>query len=318
MSAASPPDADAAKPQRSPRRLGYRLTCYALLPYLVVVGMFTFLQRKLIYIPDRSPALARDVGFVNGELREVNRVTDDGLTLHGWFIAAAGAGEAPAALADDDPHPLVLYFPGNAGHRGYRDKEIRQLRALGCHVLYFDYRGYAENPGQPTEADLARDARSAWDYAIETLGARPEQIMIWGESLGGGVATGLAYDLCGDGATPRGLILRCTFTSLVDAGAHHYPWLPVRWVLADRYPSIERIPHVTCPLLMIHGRQDRIIPFEHSERLYAAAPSQSHNGLPKRLVALPDAGHNDMMYVAADEIRAAVQLFLENIETTTP
>ena len=301
---------------RSRSRKWIRLAGCAFLPYFCVVGMFTLLQRKLIYLPDRNPAVAAEAGFVNGELREVTRVTSDGLTLHGWFVAASDVGKAPTTLADDDRHPLVIYFPGNAGHRRYREKEIRQLAALGCHVLFFDYRGYASNPGNPTEANLARDARGAWDYAIEELGARPEQIVVWGESLGGGVATRLAWELCSDQTRPRGLVLRCTFTSLVDAGAHHYPWLPVRLVLVDRYPSIERIPHVTCPLLVIHGRQDRIIPFDHGEKLFAAAPSAAHNGVPKRLVALPDAGHNDMMYVAADEIRDAVQQFLESVETT--
>jgi fermentation-respiration switch protein FrsA (DUF1100 family) len=314
MSAATPSEPAHADRGRS-RRVWYRLACYACLPYALVSGMFAFLQRTLIYIPDREPASARDAGFLNGEVREISRVTHDGLTVHGWLVRADDALESSPEAAVDDSRPLVLYFPGNAGHRGYRQKEIRQLTSLGCQVLYFDYRGYAENPGQPTEADLARDARGAWDYAVDTLGARPEQIIIWGESLGGGVATRLAHDLCTSGANPAGLILRCTFTSLVDAGVHHYPWLPVRWILVDRYPSIERIPHVTCPLLVIHGRQDEIVPFEHGAQLFAAAPQASQNGVAKQFLQLPLAGHNDMMYVAADDIRAALAEFLGNIET---
>ena len=314
MSAKSHPDAADLVVQRSRRRLWYRLACYTLLPYAVISGMLAYLQRTLIYLPDRSPAVASETGYPPEQLTEITRVTEDGLTLRGWFITADDSPPFSEKLPDDDPHPLVLYFPGNGGHRGYRLKEIRQLTSLDCHVLYFDYRGYAANPGKPTEADLARDARGVWSYAVNTLGARPEQIVVWGESLGGGVATGLAYELCGDGANPGGLILRCTFTSLADAGAYHYPWLPVRLVLLDRYPSIERIPHVTCPLLVMHGQQDRIVPFEHGEKLFHAAPSNSHCGVPKRFVALPDAGHNDMMYVAAEDIRSAVQQFLESVE----
>jgi fermentation-respiration switch protein FrsA (DUF1100 family) len=97
---------------------------------------------------------------------------------------------------------------------------------------------------------------------------------------------------------------------MTDAAAWHYPWLPVRWLLLDRYPSIERIPRVDCPLLVLHGRQDRIVPFEMGQSLYAAAPERSHNGVPKSFVALPGAGHNDVMYVAAEEVGEAVRRFL--------
>ncbi len=309
MSAESPAPSVVASSKSPRKRLYYRLACYAVVPYLFVIVMLAFFQRTLIYLPDRTPAIANEAGFFNGQLREVTRSTRDGLTLHGWFIAPDGM-DAVEKLPSDDPHPLVIYFPGNGGNRSYRLKEIRQLTSLGCHVLYFDYRGYAGNPGKPNEADISDDARGAWDYAVETLGARPEQIVIWGESLGGGVATGLAHQLCTQGTIPGGLILRCTFTSLADAGSYHYPWLPVRWVLIDRYPSLERIPSVTCPLLIVHGHQDQIVPFEQGKQLFDAAPGSSRNGVPKQFLELPDAGHNDMMYVAADEIGDAVAAFL--------
>jgi fermentation-respiration switch protein FrsA (DUF1100 family) len=310
MSVQSPFPPVSAASKSSRKRLYCRLASYAVVPYLFVIGMLASFQRTLIYLPDRSPAPAGEAGFVNGQLREVTLPTRDGLALDGWFIAAEGK-DAVEKLSPDDPRPLVIYFPGNGGNRSYRLKEIRQLTSLGCHVLYFDYRGYAGNPGKPAEADLADDAHATWDYAIDTLGARPEQIVLWGESLGGGVATRLAYDLCFNDVMPGGLILRCTFTSLTEAGSYHYPWLPVRWVLIDRYASIERIPSVTCPLLMIHGRQDRIIPFEQGQQLFDAAPATSWNGVPKQFLELPEAGHNDMMYVAADEIGEAVAAFLE-------
>lgn len=290
-----------------------RLAGLTLLPYLFVTGMLGFLQRSLIYLPAKGAVPVTEAGYPPQQLREIKRVTEDGITLHGWFVRADGADWSADALPPDDQCWIMLYFPGNGGHRGYRLKEIRQMTSLGCHVVYFDYRGYAENGGTPSEEDIARDARGTWDFATRQLGAAPDRIVLWGESLGGGVATRLAADLSREGRPPAGLVLRGTFTSLVDAAAYHYPWLPVRWLLLDRYPSLVRIGSVTCPLLMIHGRLDRIVPFEQGQRLFAAAPAVSGNGVPKRFVELPHAGHNDMMYVAADEIHSALRDFLQSL-----
>lgn len=311
MSAPNPPQLPLKQlpPRRWPRQVALGL----LLPYGFITGMLAFFQRSLIYLPTRGAVDIAESGLAETALRPVQRPTDDGLTLHGWLILADGTASYTPFLPADDHRPLILYFPGNGGHRGYRAKEIRQFTELGCHVLYFDYRGYAENAGTPGEADFARDAHGAWEFATGELGVPPERIVLWGESLGGGVATRLACELCAAGTSPRGLILRGTFTSLVDAAAYHYPWLPVRWVLVDRFPSIERIGNVTCPLLMIHGRQDTIVPFEQGERLFAAAPATSSNGVPKTFVALPQAGHNDIMYVAAGDVRAAVEQFLARL-----
>jgi fermentation-respiration switch protein FrsA (DUF1100 family) len=289
---------------------------WVLLPYVLVAAMFTLLQRKLIYLPLRESVSALETGLPAEQIRDVQVTTEDGLTLRGWLILADGALPAPTAhreaLASDE-RPLIIYFAGNGGHRAYRLPEIDQFINLGCHVLYFDYRGYADNPGSPTEADFARDARTVWQYATGELAVPPARIVLWGESLGGAVATRLAAEVCEAGDVPRGLMLRSTFTSLVEAGGWHYPWLPVRWVLIDRYPSIERIPRITCPLLVIHGRQDQIVPFEMGERLYAAAPAQSRNGVAKTFLELPEAGHNDVMYVAAGEVERALSAFLERL-----
>lgn len=274
--------------------------------------MLASFQRSLIYLPTRGTVEIAEAGFTEKQLRPVSRGTEDGLTLHGWLIPADGTDVA-GSIADDGK-PLILYFPGNGGHRGYRAREIRQFTGLGCHVLYFDYRGYAENAGRPTESDLALDARGAWRYATDELQVAPGRVVVWGESLGGGVATKLTAELCREGTPPRGLILRGTFTSLADAAAHHYPWLPVRWLLVDRFSSIEQIGQVTCPLLMIHGQLDTIVPIEQGRALFEAAPAKSSAGVPKRFVELPEAGHNDIMHVAAAEVGEAVEKLLENVE----
>jgi fermentation-respiration switch protein FrsA (DUF1100 family) len=296
--------------RRWPRQVAFGL----LVPYGFITAMLAYFQRSLIYLPTRGAVDVAEAGFDERQLLPVQRETEDGLTLHGWLILADGATSETAALPPGDERPLILFFPGNGGHRGYRAQEIHQFTELGCHVLYFDYRGYAENSGKPTENDLARDAEGVWNFAVDELQVPPARIIVWGESLGGGVATRLTSELCNAGTPPRGLMLRGTFTSLVDAASYHYPWLPVRWVLVDRFPSIERIAAVTCPLLIIHGQQDTIVPFEQGERLFAAAPAHSTSGVPKTFVALPQAGHNDIMYVAAHDVRTAVAQFLSRLK----
>jgi fermentation-respiration switch protein FrsA (DUF1100 family) len=180
-------------------------------------------------------------------------------------------------------------------------------------VFIFDYRGYGENAGSPTEEALSADAQSVWEYATDERKIAPDRFILYGESLGGGVAVRLASELSEAGTPPGALILRSTFTSLVDMGSHHYPWLPVRLVMVDRFPSAERIPAVTCPILQIHGARDTIIPIKFGRRLFETAPEASATGIPKRFVELPKADHNDVIFVAEPEMRQAVGEFLESV-----
>jgi uncharacterized protein len=153
----------------------------------------------------------------------------DGLTLYGWHVLPAGktaTGGDGRRRELQDGQPVVLYFSGNAANRAYRGLEFSLLADLGCHVLVYDYRGYGENPGSPSEAHLAADARSAWQYATGEQGIEPGRIILMGESLGGAVAVRLAAEQSQAGSAPGGLVLRAAFSSLVDAGATHYPWLP--------------------------------------------------------------------------------------------
>lgn len=281
---------------------------------IVSLLMLVLLQRHLIYQPTREPVVHAMAGATADRLTDVSIVTSDGVTLKGWHVAARTAGQSGgAAPADHAPRRLTIYFQGNAVHRGRRGKQFTMLSNLGSDVLIVDYRGYGESGGRPSEQGLALDACAIWKHAIEELGFTADQIVLFGESLGGGVATGLAAELCEQGVVPGGLILRATFASLVDTARHHYPWLPVSWLLIDRYPSIDRLPRINCPLLVLHGDQDQIIPFAHSERLYAAAPERSANGVPKMFVPLPGAGHNDILYVAAERVEGALTEFFARL-----
>jgi fermentation-respiration switch protein FrsA (DUF1100 family) len=194
--------------------------------------------------------------------------------------------------------------------------ECETFTQLGCHVFIFDYRGYGENPGSPSEERLAADARAAWKYTTETRGVAPPRVLLAGESLGGGVAVRLAAEVSAADTLPGGLILRSTFSSLIDAGAYHYPWVPVRWALIDRYPSTERIPGVRCPILQFHGTRDTVIPLALGRQLFSAAPATSATGVAKRFVELPNADHNDVLLVAEPEMRHAVQEFLDGLGPT--
>ena len=246
----------------------------ALLPVvgvvLLVLAVIWFSQRGLIYFPDgQSPAPA---AFGLPDAEPVTFDTEDGLTLAGWFLPARTGATG---------YTLII-FNGNAGHRGYRATLAAQLAARGLSVLLFDYRGYGGNPGLPSETGLARDARAALGYLGRRPGVDLTRIVFFGESLGAAVAVRLALEY-----PPAALILRSPFSSMTAIGSHHYPVLPVRWLLRDRYPSIDRIPKITSPLLVVAGDADRIVPPSDTQELFEAAPQ------PKRLVVIPGADHND-------------------------
>ena len=204
----------------------------------------------------------------------------------------------------------MLYFGGNAANRSYRTLEVEVLANAGADVLIFDYRGYGDNLGTPSEEGLSRDAWAVWRFATEAKKIEPRRIVLFGESLGGGVAIRLASELSQKKTPPAGLILRSTFSSLPDAGAYHFPWLPVRWLLIDRFPSEQRIRDVTCPLLQFHGRRDTILPLRLGRKLFDAAPQKSASGVAKKFVELANADHNDVMETSGAEIAKAVREFL--------
>jgi fermentation-respiration switch protein FrsA (DUF1100 family) len=246
----------------------------ALLPVvgvvLLVLAAIWFGQRGLIYFPDgQSPAPAA-FGLPDAEPQTFD--TEDGLTLGGWFLPARTAATGYS----------VIIFNGNGGHRGYRAGLAAQLAARGVSVFLFDYRGYAGNPGLPSETGLARDARAALAYLGRRPGVDLTRLVFFGESLGAAVAIQLALEF-----PPAALILRSPFSSMTAVGSHHYPVLPVRWLLRDRYPSIDRISRITSPLLIVAGDADRIVPLGDTQELFEAAPQ------PKRLVVIPGADHND-------------------------
>ena len=308
----SPPDPN------SLRRRGLRLVTITVISYLGFVLLLSLLQRKLMYVPTRAAELPVNLaGAGLGAGEDITYHTDDGLELHGWHLLPAGerlsTPEQFERSLTDNSHLVVLFFPGNGGNRRHRHIDFQILAKLPAHVIAFDYRGYGENPGQPSEAKFAADAHAAWRYVTETRKVSAARVILYGESLGGGVATRLTAELCLAQTPPAGLILCSTFSSMVDAAEYHYPWLPVSQVLKDRYPSETRIKDVTVPILMLHGQQDQVVPYTLGRRLFAAAPEKSASGIAKMWVDLPKADHNDILLTEETRYRAGLHKFVKTL-----
>lgn len=264
------------------------LVVLALVLSVVIVGLWLF-QRRLVYLPDRSSVPPPPDALPGAE--QVRFVTGDGLTLAAWFVPARGQHRV-----------TVLVFPGNAGNRADRAPLAHALSQHGMAVLLVDYRGYGGNPGRPSEPGLLADARAARRYLLESADVDPDGLVYYGESLGAAVALGLAVE-----DPPAALVLRSPFTTLAEVGGVHYPYLPLRWMLWDRYPAVDWVRQVDAPLLVVAGERDEIVPAEHSRRLFEAA------GEPKRYVEVPDARHNDRALLDGEILVDAVTDFVADV-----
>ncbi len=294
-----------------------RFLVLVLISVLVLLIMLAWFQRSLIYHPTKSDKLQAATSVLPQAVADVRVTSHDNLALHGW-LALAGARRSPDApdvaslLAQ--ARPLVIVFPGNGGHRAMREDLLHALGSLGADAMIFDHRGYGDNHGTPIEAQLARDAKAIWKYATEELGVPPCRIVLYGESLGGGVATRLAGDLCAEGIEPGGLILQSSFNSLVAAGHYHFPILPVGLLLIDRFESDRHITRVKCPILHLHGECDVVVPLPLGQKLFQAAPEKSSAGVEKQLVLLPNTNHNDVYGPDVALVMDAVQKFLAGVK----
>ena len=263
-------------------------TSVVALAALTLAALWTF-QRQLVYLPDREPLPA--AASVLPAASDVVLETEDGLELGAWYLPAGAAGA-----------PAVLVASGNGGSRELRAPLARALAARGLSVLLFDYRGYGGNPGSPTEQGLALDVRAARRFLVEVAGVPGDRLLYFGESLGAAVVTELATE-----HPPAGLVLRSPFEDLASVGSVHYPLLPVRALLRDRYPVAEQVAEVDVPTTVIYGTADTIVPPEQSRRV-AAAAAQLH-----RLVDIPGADHNDLVLVSGESVVRAVAELVDAI-----
>lgn len=249
------------------------------LALVAVMAIAWLAQRPLLYVaggqaPERAPA----------GIEEITLSTADGLTLAAWWVPA----QQPAAGA-------AIVLPGNAGTRADREPLGRLLVERGFGALLVDYRGYAGNPGRPTEAGLLRDALAAQDWLAQERGVRAEDTVYVGESLGAAVAAALAAE-----RPPAGLLLRSPFPSLAAAAAAAYglPWVPAV-LLRDRYAVAEQVASLDgVPVEVLAGEDDEVVPPQLSREVARAAGARAH--------VVDGAGHNDPRWLDGPELRASV------------
>jgi fermentation-respiration switch protein FrsA (DUF1100 family) len=252
----------------------------ALALYLTCVAVLVLQQRRFLYVPDnRRPDLA-SAGVPQARALTVH--TADGLDLLAWWTPP-----------DDEAQPVVLYLHGNGGHIGYRAARLARFNRLGWGALLLEYRGFGGNPGEPTEAGLFADARAGYD-ALLALGIPPRRILLWGESLGSGVAVQLATQV-----EAGAVLLESPYTSIAAIGQKKFPFVPVYWLLHDHFDLIGRIGTVQVPVLVMTGGQDKVVPPAMGRTVFAAANE------PKVFWLAPDAGHNDLVEAGAFDTVAA-------------
>jgi len=268
-------------------RFLFGLILAALALYAAIVMLFYLAQGSLLYPATREKVSAAQAGLSG--FADVSLTTEDGERLVGWYRPA------------EPGRATLLYFHGNGGSLLNRRDRAKLLTEDGRGLLIVSYRGYSGSTGRPSEAGLRTDARTAYDWLRERV--PPERIVLYGESLGSGVAVRLATE-----RETGGLILDAPFTSTADVAGHHYRFLPV-WLLRDQYRSVDRIHELKCPLLVIHGDRDGVIPIALGERLFATAPE------PKRFVKLAGVDHVSVLEQGGLE---PVRTFLAGVEGRSP
>ena len=268
-------------------RMGWNILISVTLAYAAVVALVFVFQARLVYYPGIGREVtvspqAYGLAFEPAEIR-----TSDGETLHGWWVPA------------DKARGTVLFLHGNAGNISHRLDYLLMFNRLGHSTFIVDYRGYGRSSGEPSEEGTYRDAEAAWDYLRQARSVRQQDLVIVGESLGGGVATWLAARV-----PPRALLLFSTFTSVNDLGSEIYWFLPVRLINRIRYDNLGNLERISAPIFVAHSRDDEIVPYAHGRRLFEAARE------PKEFLEMRGS-HNEGLVFARKEWMAQLGSFLE-------
>ena len=256
---------------------------------MLAVALF-FYQPNLLYFPDMpSREIEATPGDIGLDFQSLTLASRDDEQLDAWFIPA------------DHARGVLLFCHGNAGNISHRLESIRLFHELGLSVLIFDYRGYGQSSGKPTEKGTYRDADAAWHYLVTQRGIPAEHIILFGRSLGASIAADLATR-----QSAAGVILESAFTSVPDVAAQLYPWLPVRWLSRYQYDTRMKLADIHSPVLIVHSREDEIISYANGERMFEAANE------PKQFLQLRG-GHNDGFLVSGRDYIQGLDGFLATV-----
>jgi fermentation-respiration switch protein FrsA (DUF1100 family) len=254
--------------------------------YLVLVLLVFLGQSHLIYFPGIGREIVAEPDQVGLAYESIEIFTTDQQKLHGWLVPAA------------EDKGTVLFFHGNAGNISHRLDYLSMFYRLGYNTLIFDYRGYGQSSGKPSESGTYQDAMAAWHYLTEVKEIAPSSIILFGESLGGAVAAWLAAR-----EKPGMLILASVFTSVPDLATQIYPFLPIRQIARFEYNTLENLRSVSCPVFVAHSPQDEIVPFVHGQDLFQIAPE------PKEFLTL-QGGHNNGFIFMRKEWKMILGVFM--------
>jgi len=260
--------------------------------YVAFGLMLYLLQGSMVFLanlPGRAlDAVPSDIGL---EYEDVYLDTEDGERLHGWYVAAA------------ESRGVLLFFHGNAGNISHRLESIQIFNQLQLDVLIIDYRGYGQSSGKASEQGTYRDALAAWTHLLEQRGAAPDRIVIFGRSLGGAVGAWLASQLPAE-QQPAALIVESSFTSGPDMARRLYPVYPARLLARLKYPVVEYVQRLACPVLVVHSRDDEIIPFAMGRAIFEAVSG------PKGFIELRG-DHNAGFWISRETYSAGLAGFLD-------
>lgn len=260
----------------------------AAIAYAAIATLVYLRQARLLYQPDAVARTSRlNPGAIGIPYEDLRIPTADGAMLHAWWVPASAS------------RPAVLFCHGNAGTIADRLDTVRLFAQLDLNLLIFDYRGYGESTGRPSEGGTHRDAQAAWRHLVEQRGFGPDRIIVFGRSLGAAVAGHLAGEV-----GPGALILESPFTSLPDIAAHHFWYLPVRALVQYRYSTLEAVERVESPTLVIHSADDEIVPIEQGREVYDRARG------PKRFLLIRGS-HNEGFLASGTRYSEGLRRFID-------
>jgi fermentation-respiration switch protein FrsA (DUF1100 family) len=267
-----------------------KLLSIATAVYFLLALLLYLFQDKMVFLANMpGRALTASPGDIGLEYENVHVTTSDDERLHGWYVPAL------------NPRGVVLFFHGNAGNISHRLDSIAIFHQLGLDTLIIDYRGYGQSTGKPSEQGTYLDAQAAWDYLRGERGVSAGEIIIFGRSLGGAVAAWL-----GSQHRPAAVIIESSFSSGVDMARRLYPFLPVRLITRLRYPVAEYASQLDCPVLVVHSRDDEIIPFEMGRTIYAAVRNN-------RAFLELRGDHNSGFFISRREYAAGLDDFIASV-----